>query len=100
MFAVLYFIHLVTLADDIDNYNLISPYHYPSGKNSTLLSQGLIGGRKKRIIGLVGPHGFQPRSGLSVQRGSTTNTYCLDHSSVPTEKCRFFCLGLPASHTP
>jgi hypothetical protein len=39
MFAVFDF-YYVTLTDDddIDNLNLSSPYHYPAGKNSTLLS--------------------------------------------------------------
>jgi len=38
MFAVFDLFKYVTLTDDPDSVNLSSPYHYPSGKNSTLLS--------------------------------------------------------------
>jgi hypothetical protein len=42
----------LTLADDPDNVNLSSPYHYPSRKNTylALCCHGLIGGRKKELL--------------------------------------------------
>jgi hypothetical protein len=83
--CVLYFIHLVTLTDDIDNINLSSPYHYPSWKNSTLLS-GSHWRPKKRIIAHFGPQGFRPRS--IVKRGSATTPTVRTtvQCPIPTEK--------------
>jgi hypothetical protein len=78
---------------DIDNINLSSPYHVPSGKN--LLSGSYWRLRKKNYWPFWSP-------GISTQNQGTRTKSALplklDHSSIPTEKCRFFCLRLPASH--
>jgi hypothetical protein len=97
LFCILF--HLVTLTDDPDNINLSSPYHYPSRKNSTLLS-GSHWRPKKRIIAHFGPLGFRP--GLPVKRGSfipLTNTVRTTVRS-PEESMFFFCFHLqPQLHT-
>ena len=59
--------------------------------------QGLVGGRKKRIIRHFGPLGFQPRTKVSEQECSTTK---LDHSSLPTEKCHFFASDFTHNNSP
>jgi hypothetical protein len=89
LFCIL--LHLVTLTDDIDSLNLSSPYHYPSWKNSTLLS-GSHWRPKKRIIAHFGPLGFRPRS--TVKRGSSTPLTNTVRTTVrsPQESMVFFCL--------
>jgi hypothetical protein len=42
--------YLVTLTNDPDNINLSSPYHYPSGKNNTLLSGSHWPPKKKNYM--------------------------------------------------
>ena len=51
--------------------------------------QGLVGGRKKRIIRYFGPLGFEPWT-LGSKSALPPKPYFPDHSSLPTEKCLFF----------
>jgi hypothetical protein len=94
LFCIL--LHLITLPDDPDNWNLSSPYHYPSWKNSTLLSSGCHWRPKKKNYWSFWSHGIWTQN----QGTRTKSTLPLNWTTVQyPERCVVFLPPLPASHT-